>query len=117
MGPLKHPLQTEADQARMGVDTRVRFCACGTAIGPRAKRCRRCTHRLAQARYRHTAKGKATETRYWRSEKGQAKNARRIWVGRTCRGRARTIEQATAIRSHIRERIRELKQKQKAACA
>ena len=99
-------------------------CACGAEKTPRSKRCRRCTTRLAQARYERTEKGKAAKARYigtashraavarYRATaRGQqthaAVNARRIFVGSTYRGRARTVEQAAIIQRHIKERTRE----------
>lgn len=109
-------------------------CACGASITPRSTRCRRCTVRLAQARYQKTEKGRARAARYQNSEKSKARqvryrnsergaaiqalrNARRIRVGGIYRGKAHTIDQATAIRNHVRERTREFKQSQSTADA
>jgi len=89
-------------------------CACGA--------CSRCRRRLAQEKYRRSDKGRAalarynhgpkrlaTNTRYYQSAHGQlviaANNAKRIYVGNDYRGHAKTIEQATVIRSHIKERL------------
>lgn len=42
-------------------------------------------------------------------------NARRIFVGKTYRGRAQTPEQAAAIHTHIKERIRAFTRQQTGA--
>lgn len=87
--------------------------------------------RQAQARYEKTAKGRAvrkryngsqkhldTNARYRRSAHGKHKvaalNSRRIFLGHAYRGRAQTVEQADAIRSHIKERTRAFIQGQQA---
>lgn len=125
MGPLKHPLQTAADQQ---LDTgRGKACACGAVISVRMKRCKRCRCRLAQARYQHTEKGRATTIRYARSEKrkvSQARHdasekkrlcrAREIRVGKVYQGKAKTVEQAAMIRHYIKERTREFIERQSA---
>ena len=107
------------------------ICACGAQTTPKSPRCRRCTCRLAQARYRRTAKGNATQARYDSTGKGRAVDARyrstprgrrlmsavnalRIFVGHSYYGRAATVEQAAAIRSHIQERLRAFKRQQDA---
>lgn len=117
MGPLKHPLQTARDQA---LDAGMKVCACGALMTRRSTRCRRCTCRLAQARYKHTEKGKAALKRYGhgpayraalvryrRGVTGQRTlarvNARRIFVGEQYHGRAQTVERAAMINSHIQE--------------
>jgi hypothetical protein len=93
-------------------------CACGAPMTPRSTRCRRCTIRLAQARYRITEKCKTKEARYRNSEKGKAKdarsNARRLWLGGSYRGRAQTVEQAAAIRLRITERVQAFREGQRA---
>lgn len=88
---------------------------------------RRRIGRIAQAKYRKTAKGQATATRYNHTQKrsltnakyrktahGQQTvaglNAKRVWIGRSYQGRATTVAQASAIKDHIRERTREFKQ-------
>lgn len=81
-------------------------------------------HRIRQARYRRTAKGKAAQARYNRGAAHRAAcaryratrhgqqvsaetNARRIFIGRAYHGRAQTIDQAHAIHAYAKERIRE----------
>lgn len=84
------------------------LCACGA--------CRRCQCRRARARYRLTAKGQATEARYWANPRGQRtkvkNNARRIYLGADYRGLAANAETAAVIQTHIKERVREFKQRQ-----
>ena len=91
-------------------------CACGTPIGPRALRCKRCRCNEAQARYIKSSKGRIVEARYVASAKGRAKLARarkrRIFVGRVYRGRVSSIDLARQINDHIKERVIAFKQRQ-----
>lgn len=85
------------------------LCTCGAETTPRSDKCRTCTVRLAQARYRRTAKGVAAQKRYIATELGRQlrarDNARRIYVG--IRYHSRTnAEKAKVIRQHIREKLR-----------
>lgn len=73
-------------------------CACGAVMTARSTRCLRCHWRLASARYRASAHGKHITT---------ACNARRIWIGRTYRGRAQSTEQIAVIRNYVKERTSE----------
>ena len=101
MGPKKHPLQTAEDQA---LDKAAR---------------QRLMQRLAQSRYRRSAKGKAAQKRYRSAGHGQRvnveSNARRILFGKRYFGNAKTRELAAAIHTHIKERIRAFTRQQTGA--
>lgn len=96
-------------------------CRCGV--------CRLCRNRLAQAKYKKTAKGKATNRRYVHSatrrasqkryrataqakQRNAVHNSRRIFVGRAYRGRVETVAQADAIQAHVSKRLREFRRQQ-----
>lgn len=133
MGPKKHPQQTDLDQARDEASRHgLSVCACGKTMSLRSTRCKRCTCRAAQARYQRTEKGKATKARYRKTplcraakerylstpraqQVAAALNARRVYIGQQYHGRAQTVEQASAIQQHVKERIREFKLKQAGA--
>lgn len=67
---------------------------------------RRASSLVARRRYAKTAKGRANT---------RARNARRVFVGRTYRGRAQTTEQAAGINAHLRRRLDEFKQSRRTA--
>jgi hypothetical protein len=90
-------------------------------VGRRIYRCQPCydaANRAAYARYRHSAKGAAVHERYRATEKGiasrQRNQARRIRINGRHHSTASTPQQAKAINTYIRQRLKAFHQAQRA---